>query len=195
MNFKKRLALKYVLPSLFLSACSSAPITSSLEPENKTAFMTVHHSEIHVSLPASYRWSSGFLNQFSHSKLRDFNVQHLLKQSIEQEMKRKGYQLVGDKQPAGLTISFALVLNSVLDDSDIQRLYGLLPSLLVGEVDHQRYEKGTVIFDVIDTKTQQLAWRTAGQALATIVDLPISERKVRINYFVKKLLAFLPEKE
>jgi len=110
-------------------------------------------------------------------------------------MQRKGYQLVDDTQSADLTIGFALALNSVLDDSDIQRLYGLVPGLLVGEVDHQRYEKGTVIFDVIDTKTQQLAWRTAGQALATIVDLPISERKARINYFVKKLLAFLPEKE
>jgi len=190
MNFKKRLALKYVLPSLFLAACSSAPLV-----ENKTAFITVHHSILHVSLPASYHWSSGFLQQTAHGKLQDFNIQSLLKQSIEQEMQRKGYQLVDDTQSADLTIGFALALNSVLDDSDIQRLYGLVPGLLVGEVDHQRYEKGTVIFDVIDTKTQQLAWRTAGQALATIVDLPISERKARINYFVKKLLAFLPEKE
>ncbi len=179
-----------MLPSLLLVACSSAPIVSSLDSENKTVFMTVHHSILHISLPASYHWSSRFLHQPMQS-----SVQDLLKQSIEQEMQRKGYRLVGEQQPADLTISFTLAFNSVLNDKDIQRLYGLAPSLLNGEMGHHRYEKGTVIFDVLNTKTQQLAWRTAGKNLTAIIDLPSAEKQERINYFVKKLLAFLPEKE
>jgi len=195
MNFKKRLALKYVLPCLFLAACSSTPTVSSVKTENKAVCITVHHSALHLSLPANYRWSSGFLQQSAHGTLQNLSMQRLLKQSIEREMKRKGYQLVDDKQPVDLIIRFTAALSSTLNDNDIQRLYGLVPGLLIGKAKPQPYEKGTVIFDVIDTKTHQLAWRTAGLALATIVELPIAERKERINNFVKKLLAFLPEKE
>ena len=60
-------------------------------------------------------------------------------------------------------------------------------------IDHHKYEKGTLIFDVVNPETQQLAWRTAGQALASLENIPLTERQARIDVFVKKLLAFLPD--
>ncbi|MBT3813479.1 MAG: DUF4136 domain-containing protein [Gammaproteobacteria bacterium] len=56
-----------------------------------------------------------------------------------------------------------------------------------------RDEKGTLVFDVINRKTNQLVWRIAWLTAASLGDIPLAERKARINVFVKKLLAFLPE--
>jgi hypothetical protein len=56
-----------------------------------------------------------------------------------------------------------------------------------------RDEKGTLVFDVINRKTNQLVWRIAWLTAASMGDIPLAERKARINVFVKKLLAFLPE--
>ncbi|MEO1885999.1 MAG: hypothetical protein ABGX72_01305 [Methyloprofundus sp.] len=56
-----------------------------------------------------------------------------------------------------------------------------------------RDEKGDLVFDVISRKTNQLVWRTAWPVAASLGDIPLAERKARINVFVKKLLAFLPE--
>jgi len=40
-----------------------------------------------------------------------------------------------------------------------------------------------------------MAWRTAGQVLASLESDPLVEREATIQVFVKKLLAFLPEKD
>jgi len=118
----------------------------------------------------------------------------LIKQSIDQEMQAKGYRHIADAEQADLNISFIAALSSELSDEEIETRYGLVPGLTVRNVDKKNYEKGTLIFDVVNPKTNQLAWRTAGQGLATLKDIPLEERKSRINVFVKKLLAFLPEK-
>ena len=109
-------------------------------------------------------------------------------------MLRKGYRHIAQAQQADLNISFTAALQSSLGDEQIAQRFGLVPGLMVNNIDKDQYEKGTLIFDVVNPRTNQLAWRTAGQALATLADIPVPERKHRINMFVKKLLAFLPEK-
>lgn len=185
------LSLKYILMSALLTSC----VTSQNMPyeEMKVSFVTVHHSTLSIPLHASYQWSEGFSHQVSQGRLHKIDMWSLLKQSIEQEMQRKGYHKTTQAKTANLNISFVAALTSSLNDQQIEQKYGLVPGLIAPKLDPRHYEKGTLIFDVVNPDTQQLAWRTAGQALASLDDIPAAERAARINVFVKKLLEFLPD--
>lgn len=193
MYRKISLIVKGLLLSSLLMACSVKQVIPS--EEMHVSFVTVHHSKIFIQLPATYQWSEGFTHQAAEARLQHVDMWHLLKQAIEQEMQRKGYEQVSQTAQADISISFVAALTSALDDYDIQQKYALVPGLVDNSVDHHRYEKGSLIFDVVDSKTGQLAWRTAGQALVAVLEtMPLAERKIRVAIFVKKLLAFLPEK-
>ncbi|MCF7969720.1 MAG: DUF4136 domain-containing protein [Methylococcaceae bacterium] len=193
MMRKIALIVKGLLLGVLLAGCAATELVS--ENNMQTAFVTVHHSILHISMPATYRWSDGFMQQSKVDMIENVPMQDLLKQGIEQEMQRKGYRQVMQTEQADINISFAAALTSALDDQQIQKQYGLVPGLMVNPLNPQRYEKGTLIFDVLNPQTNKLAWRTAGQALASLEDIPLAERKARIQVFVKKMLAFLPEKE
>lgn len=191
MYRKISLILKFILLSSLLASCASK---QAIQPENmQVSFVTVHHSKLLIPVNATYQWSEGFIHQASEGRLHYIDMWSLLKQGIEQEMQNKGYQKVAQTEQADIDISFVAALTSVLDDNKIQQQYGLVPGLVTQRIDHHRYEKGTLIFDVVNPDSQQLAWRTAGQALASLEDIPLAERQARIEVFVKKLLAFLPD--
>ena len=174
-----------------LLSCSTQ---QTRQEEMPVSFITVHHSRLLIPENATYQWSEGFTRQAESGLIKNVDMWGLLKQSIDQEMQKKGYKHIAEPEYADLNISFIATLASTLGDEEIAQLYGLVPGLMVHNIDKNRYEKGTLIFDVVNPKTNQLAWRTAGQALATLKEIPLHERKSRIDSFVKKLLAFLPEK-
>ncbi|NOQ13408.1 MAG: DUF4136 domain-containing protein [Methyloprofundus sp.] len=191
MYRKISLILKCILISALIVSCSAK---QPLQPEDmQVSFVNVHHSELHIPVNAIYQWSEGFVHQVSEGRLHYIDMWSLLKQGIEQEMQNKGYRKIAQTEQADIDISFVAALTSALDDHQIQQQYGLVPGLVTQRIDHHRYEKGTLIFDVVNPETQQLAWRTAGQALASLEDIPLVEREERIKLFVKKLLAFLPD--
>lgn len=185
------LILKYILISASLFSCTTTQ--ERQVEEMPVSFITVHHSKLSIPVNATYQWSAGFSQQVSLGKLHNINMWRLLKQSIEQEMQHKGYQKAALAKAANLNISFVAALTSELNDQEIQQQYGLVPGLVTTGVNQQHYEKGTLIFDVVNPDSQQLAWRTAGQALASLDDIPMIERQARIDLFVKKLLVFLPD--
>jgi len=184
---------KGLLVGALLAGCATTEVAS--ENNRQVAFVTVHHSIVHIPVLATYRWSDGFMQQSDTNVIKNVSMWDLLKQGIEQEMQRKGYRQVLQTEQADINISFAAALTSTLDDQQIQQKYGLVPGLMVNPLNPQRYEKGTLIFDVLNPQTNKLAWRTAGQALTSLEAIPLAERQARIRGFVKKLLAFLPEKE
>ncbi len=192
MNSKISLINSGIIVCALLSSCASKQIPP--QAGMQVSFVTVHHSVLHIPVNATYQWSAGFSRQVVAGRLHSVDMWSLLKQGIEAEMQAKGYRKVSTAEQADVNISFVAALASALDDAEIQQKYGLVPGLMVHQVDQRRYEKGTLIFDVVNPKTRRLAWRTAGQALATLEKVPVADRKVRIAVFVKKLLAFLPEK-
>ena len=192
MNRKISLLVNFVLISALLASCAT---TRHVHDEGMlVSFITVHHSKLLLPENATYQWSKGFTHQHDDGLIKNVDMWTLLKQSIEKEMNHKGYRQIADAEQADLNISFVAALASTISDTEIAREYGLVPGLMVNNVDKQHYEKGTLIFDVVNPITGKLAWRTAGQALASLDDIPLAQRKARIDSFVKRLLAFLPEK-
>ncbi|WP_428355250.1 DUF4136 domain-containing protein [Methyloprofundus sp.] len=192
MYRKACLLANLILFSVLLVSCSTKQYVA--QEEMRVSFITVHHSKLLLPENATYQWSKGFLQQSGSGLIKNVDMWALLKQSIERHMRKKGYKQVAGAEQADLNICFVASLQSALSDEEIARRYGLVPGLMVHNIDKARYEKGTLIFDVVNPKTNQLVWRTAGQALATLEDIPLDARKSRIDIFVKKLLAFLPEK-
>ena len=160
----------------------------------RTAFVVVHHSILNIPKQATFQWSPGFTRQAKGELIKNVDMWSLIKQSIEGEMQRQGYRHIEQAEQADINICFTAVLQESLRDAQIAQRYGLVPGLMTHNIDQHRYQKGTVIFDVVNPHSGQLVWRTAGQALASLENIPQQERNTRINIFVKKLLAFLAEK-
>ena len=188
--YRKFYLIFILLVSVFSVSCSTK---QEIPEDMQVSFVNVHHSKLQIPMHATYQWSEGFVHQVSEGRLQYIDMWSLLKQSIEQEMQHKGYIKVPQSEQADIDISFVAALTSALDDSQIQQQYGLVPGLMTQRIDHHKYEKGTLIFDVVNPKTQQLVWRTAGQALASLENIPLDKRQARVDVFVKKLLAFLPD--
>jgi hypothetical protein len=84
-----------------------------------------------------------------------------------------------------------VVQNDALSDQEINDRYGIQPSLSLPAPDAGRYEKGTLVIDIIDAKTGRTAWRSALQGYA---DLKISreERQDRLDDMIMFMLARFP---
>jgi hypothetical protein len=121
------------------------------------SFITVHHSKLLLPENATYQWSKSFARQSDEGLIKNVDMWGLLKQAIEQEMQNKGYTQIADAGQADLNISFMAALESSMGDAEIAQKYGLVPGLMVNHVDKDLYEKGTLIFDVVNPRTNQLA--------------------------------------
>jgi hypothetical protein len=55
----------------------------------------------------------------------------------------------------------------------------------------QNVEKGTLIVDIINQKTDRLHWRSIGQVIAGLDKVPEQNRKQRLEQFVNFLLSDL----
>lgn len=90
------------------------------------------------------------------------------------------------------SIGYVAALKTALDDNAIEQTYGVRPGLIEGEIDQRKFEKGTVIVDLIEPVSGRLIWRGAGQSLATLEDIPPELRKQRVHQFIKNLFSALP---
>ena len=55
----------------------------------------------------------------------------------------------------------------------------------------QNVEKGTLVIDVINQTTGRMHWRSSGQTLAKLEQMPQQQRQQRINQFIKMMLSNL----
>ncbi|TXL14253.1 hypothetical protein BMR05_01310 [Methylococcaceae bacterium HT4] len=154
--------IKYPLMVMLLVSCSATQLVQ--QESMPVAFITVHHSKLLIPENATYQWSDGFMRHSQKGLISNVDMWELLKQSIEQELNNKGYRHTAEAEHADLNISFIAALASTLGDKEIASRYGLVPGLMVHSVDKNRYEKGTLIFDVLKpgNRSAGLAYSRAG---------------------------------
>jgi len=83
------------------------------------------------------------------------------------------------------------VLNDARADQALAEQYGLKASVNLASPDPTRYEKGTLVIDVIERSSGLSAWRSALQGFASL-DISESERRTRIHELVQRMLAGMP---
>ena len=118
-------------------------------------------------------------------------MDELLKKGIVNVLIEKGYQFSENALGADYTIAYTAGHESALSDDEALQTFGVLPGLVVNKDSAQNVEKGTLVIDVINQKTGRLHWRSSGQTLAKLEQMPLQQRQQRVNQFIKMMLSDL----
>ena len=122
----------------------------------------------------------------------DVQLQKLLRAAISNAMTEKGYQATVAGVAADLLVGYSITLNDdARTDKNIADDYGVQASINVSTPDPALYEKGTLVIDIVDSRTGLMAWRSALQGF-TDSRISEQERRQRINLMVQRMLAGLP---
>jgi hypothetical protein len=128
-----------------------------------------------------------------HSNPHEAEVldQESLEKAISNALQKKGYEYTWRAGLADLRVGYLVVMNGVLTGKEINDRFGIQPGLNLQAPDTVRYEKGTLVIDILDMKTGRTAWRGALQGFA---DLRISkeDRQERFDDMVMFMLARFP---
>lgn len=162
------LLLSLILSSVLLIGCSSTPEkVEKFQLERKTSRMTVVSSaKPRDVLPAfkSFTWNDEYsrvLSAINDNSEKD--IQQYIRNEIILYLKSKGYVYQPDPQQADVVIGFLFALEDDLADQRIQQKFGLLPGINSHGITNVRYEKGTLLLTVLDTKLDRVYWRSAMQ--------------------------------
>ncbi|AFU99397.1 DUF4136 domain-containing protein [Simiduia agarivorans] len=167
------------------------------------------------SLPkADSDWNQDFdfskvhtYNFIDRSKLRDMTpltddiTRNRIENAVDKSMKLKQFTLEADKAKADLLVSYHVTTK---DKQDIRtynvgvnscwNCWGRGPGMGMGygtDVRVNEYTEGTLIIDMIDTKSNESVWR--GTLSAKISNLKTQQERIdAINYAVTTILAQFP---
>jgi hypothetical protein len=114
-----------------------------------------------------------------------------LENAISGALREKGYEYTWKAGLADLKVGYLVVMNGAMSGAEISGRFGIQPGLTVQAPDDIRYERGTLVVDIIDVKSGRTVWRGALQGFS---DLAVSrdERQGRLNDMVAFMLARFP---
>ena len=168
---------------MLLGACVSGGAAGSSELH--AGIKTAQSPVFIVPETGSFAWRSGS-KLVPSPRLDARKYDRMIREALTEAFAQKGYRL-SSPGASDLLVSYVGGLESVLDDFLIDKLFGVNPAWHDG-TKNRRYEKGTLVVDIVESETKRGVWRGAVQANVTF-DLTDGERRERIGRAVELLMA------
>ena len=150
-------------------------------------------SNFNASQAQTFSWSSSMQELTGVPRLNEVALRDMLKASISDNLNARGYRYQGEQGPGDLVVGYSVSLNNSSMNSDAARRSGVIPSLNFSTPDPEKYEKGTIVIEVIQSTNGIVAWRSALQGFA-IIDMDDADRRKRLDGMVQRMLSGLPAK-
>ena len=150
-------------------------------------------SNFNASQAQTFSWSSSMQEVTGVPRLNEVPFRDMLKASISDNLNAKGYRYQGEQGPGDLVVGYSVSLDDSEMNSDAARRSGVIPSLNFSTPDPEKYEKGTIVIEVIQSTNGIVAWRSALQGFA-IIDMDDADRRKRLDGMVQRMLSGLPAK-
>lgn len=113
-----------------------------------------------------------------------------IQKAITKEMRAKGLVETVGKKP-DLYIGFAVLLAAPVEASVLNLKLGRLGEWQPEPEDGKDYEKGSLIIDIIDGRSDDIIWRGVAKA-EIIVSSTQEERKARVQHAIHEILNLYP---
>jgi hypothetical protein len=178
-----------LLVVLALTNCQTAQTPSKDDLLSRAALTSI--SSMGGFTGISYSWLEKATQYYSNPKIGDPTLQGMLQDAISNALSAKGYQYNKNSWESDMFIGYVAALESSLSSEKIAEIYGVNPGLPELSGDLNKYEKGTLIIHVFDTKFGQLLWRGALQAEVQF-DTEPNARWQRVQNAVNTLLRDFP---
>lgn len=171
--------------ALTLSGCSGIKVQTDYDP---AAIPSFQRYKTYAWLPDPTGGDRRVQNEIVAARIRS---------AVDNELTRKGYTLATTGTP-DFMIGWFVSLDGRMDVSQLNTYYGYgwgpWYGAAYGNTYVRYYEEGVLVLDIVDVRSNQLAWRGSAQ---TEVDRtrPESERAQLVNSAVKKVLERFPPQQ
>jgi len=180
-NLKKQSLVLFILFFCLISLAYSQ--------ENNYAVVSVSNPEIRILSSKIFSWTDKSRYVYDDKRLGGFPLESSFQNDIKNKLTSNGFTFSESLQNASILVGYVLALESSLNDMDINNLYGLNPGFINKDKEKNinKYEKGTVIIDIIEARTNRMIWRGALQGMAEF-GIPDNERQKRLRNVADRLL-------
>ena len=162
-------------------------LTIASAEETTYAVISVSNPDIKVLSSREFSWSDKSRYVYEDNRLEGFPLKKNFQNDIKTKLISNGFTFTESLQNASMLVGYVIALESSLNDMDINNLYGINPGFINKEKNKNKYEKGTIIIDIIESRTNRMIWRGAMQGMAEF-GIPDNEREERLSTAVNRLL-------
>lgn len=143
---------------------------------------------------ATFSWAAGPATADSGPGLEGVPVSALLEEAIADTLQQKGYRYSAASGQGDLLVSYTMTLNDAAADRQLAEQYGMQPDLKYTSPDPDKFEKGTLVIDIIERQSGLSAWRSSLQGFAYL-QLDDMQRRQRVHSMVARMLSGLPDRK
>ena len=158
--------------------------------QNPYAVISVSNPEIKVLSSNIFSWSDKSRYVYDDERLGGFPLKEKFENDIKTYLAENGYVFSKNEDNASMVVGYVIALESSLNDLDINSLYGINPGYINKDKNKagNQYEKGTIIIDMLEARTNRHIWRGAIQGMAEF-GISDKERETRLKSAVDTLLS------
>jgi len=192
-HYYSKVSLVILGLTLTLTACTQSAPRETGNSARAMPFNIVStgDSQADVLSARTFDWMPGMQHVREDPRLGELRIQELLRESVTLVLADKGYLLDPDDGKSDLLVGYIVTLDDSQEGQELAEHYGVQASINLASPDPARYEKGTLIIDIIERRTGLTAWRSALQGFASL-DISEAERRSRFHAMVKRMLAGMP---
>jgi len=196
MNILISRAALFLLPALMagIAGCASRqPVAEQPAGLHAMPFSIVAtgDSRADAASASTFSWAAAPQAVINVHDTGGVPVNALLEEAIASALQEKGYRYSDAAGQGDLVVSYAVILNDAAAEQQLAEKYGMQSDLNYVSPDPDRFEKGTLVIDVIERRTGLTAWRSSLQGFAYL-QIGAAERRQRVQAMVQRMLAGLP---
>lgn len=143
---------------------------------------------------ATFSWTAASAPADARPGMEDVPVNALLEEAIADTLQQKGYRYFAASGQGDLLVSYTMTLNDAAAERQLAEQYGMQADLKYSSPDPEKFEKGTLVIDIIERQSGLSAWRSSLQGFAYL-QLDDMQRRQRIHGMVARMLSGLPDRK
>jgi hypothetical protein len=177
--------------SVILCACATQESsTQQGDPSSRPTSMTMvssFRSQVRVPKGARYMVIPPKAVEGSNKRMADVPMQAMIENAINKTLKAMGYVPGANADQSAFLVQYQLAMGDDDSGATVAEQYGVQPGLALQNPDKNAYEKGMLVIDIVQARSQVPIWNGAIQAFVTF-DIPPEQREQRVNNAVFLLL-------
>ena len=185
-------AVVALLPALY--GCShQQPVMEAPARLHAMPFNVVATSDARTDAAAAstFSWATATEPPAGDSRMEGVQVNALIEDAIATTLRHKGFNYLAATGEGDLLVRYAVSLNDAAADSRLAEKYGMQPDVGYTAPDPEKFEKGTLVIDIIERQSGLSTWRSSLQGFAYL-DIGAAERRQRLQAMVQRMLSGLP---
>ena len=169
---------------LLALACSTTDNGLSKQADN------TQQKKLVVKRGAYFSW--GRIIFFDAPRFRGSDVNTILNDAIIETLAGKALHYTEKSTDSNYLVSYTIILGNTLDEKALKALYEQDPALKAAEFDPSRYESGSFIIKLLDSKTHTEIWSHTVAGVAGF-DIPNNVRVKRTRSLVQTAFSTFPD--